>query len=234
MAKITSLGQIDNKSLRERVLDSLRTAIINGELKPGDTLIETDLAAQLGISRAPLREAINILSVEGLVETIPYHGTKVRKLARKDIEELYSVRSMMEVFAIERIIAAGPDRVDEAVTALRRICDEMMGAAREGSMTDVNSIDRRFHNALIEHSGNNLLFMLWNSVTLRVQQVMSLRNKKTGDLQQIARNHLTIVDAIARSDTAEAIRLICEHIGISADLIAEGWEEVDGGQPTGD
>lgn len=234
MAKITSLGQIDNKSLRERVLDSLRTAIINGELKPGDTLIETDLAAQLGISRAPLREAINILSVEGLVETIPYHGTKVRKLARKDIEELYSVRSMMEVFAIERIIAAGPDRVDEAVTALRRICDEMMGAAREGSMTDVNSIDRRFHNALIEHSGNNLLFMLWNSVTLRVQQVMSLRNKKTGDLQQIARNHLTIVDAIARLDTAEAIRLICEHIGISADLIAEGWEEVDGGQPTGD
>lgn len=227
MTKNTALGQIDNKSLRDRVLDSLRTAIINGELRPGDTLIETDLAAKMGVSRAPLREAFNILSAEGLVETVPYHGTTVRKLVRKDIEDLYSVRSMMEVFAIERIIDAGQGCIDEAVSVLVSICDEMMEAARQGSMVDVNRIDRQFHNALIIHSDNALLLMLWSSVTLRVQQVMSLRNKKTGDLQQIARNHLAIVDAIARSDTPEATRLICAHIGMSGDLIAEGWEEAD-------
>lgn len=231
MTKIASLGQIDNKSLRERVLDSLRNAIINGELKPGETLVETDLAAQMGISRAPLREAINILSVEGLVETIPYHGTTVRKLSRKDIEDLYSVRSMMEVFAIERIVAAGSPRIDEVVARLHEVCDEMMVAARDGSLIEVNRIDRQFHNALIEHSHNSLLLTLWNSVTLRVQQVMSLRNKRTGDLQQIARNHLAIVDAIARSDTLEAIRLICEHIGTSGDLIAQGWEENNSSAP---
>ena len=91
-----SLTQIHNRPLRDHVLDMLHSAIVNGELKPGQLLIEADLAAQLGVSRAPLREAINILSTEGLVEIIPYHATSVKKLSRKDIEELYSVRSLME------------------------------------------------------------------------------------------------------------------------------------------
>ena len=103
MSKTTSLGQIENKSLRDQVLDSIRSAVVNGELKPGDTLVETELATQLGVSRAPLREAINVLNMEGLLETVPYHGTKVKKLVRKDIEELYSVRSMMEAL-LERLI----------------------------------------------------------------------------------------------------------------------------------
>ncbi|MEL7235992.1 MAG: GntR family transcriptional regulator, partial [Chloroflexota bacterium] len=101
-----SLRQVETRSLGERVLDTLRAAIINGELKPGEILVETELAAQLGVSRAPLREAIRILNVEGLLQTVAYHGTTVKKLSRKDIEELYSVRGMIEVFAIRQIIVS--------------------------------------------------------------------------------------------------------------------------------
>ncbi|MEZ4671421.1 MAG: GntR family transcriptional regulator [Anaerolineae bacterium] len=100
------LHQIENRPLRERVLDALRDAIISGELKPGQDLVETELAASLGVSRAPLREALQILSSEGLVETIPYTGTTVKRLTRTDIEELYSLRSVLETFAIRRIIAS--------------------------------------------------------------------------------------------------------------------------------
>jgi len=225
MTKLPSLGQIENKSLRDRVLDSLRAAIVNGELKPGDTLVETDLAAQLGVSRAPLREAINVLNIEGLLETVPYHGTTVKQLVRKDIEELYSVRSMMETFAIRQIIAAGEAHVEAAVAALRDVCAEMQVAANANSLAEINRIDRRFHNTLIEHSENTLLEMLWGNVTLRVQQVMSLRNQKKGDLQQITRNHNKIVDAIEAQDTTKAVQLIYQHIGETGDLIAEGWEE---------
>lgn len=227
MRKSPSLGQIDNRSLRDQVLDSLRTAIVNGELKPGDTLIETDLAAQLGVSRGPLREAINILNVEGLVETIPYHGTKVRKLRREDIEELYSVRGMMEVFAINHIVAAGPEQIETTTKTLRTICVEMAAAAAKGSLAEVNHVDRRFHDTLIEHCGNSLLGLLWGSVTLRVQQVMSLRNEHKGDLHQIAQNHSAIVTAIANANADEAIRLLYEHIGSIGDFIAETWEETD-------
>ena len=77
---LPSLTQITNKPLREQVLDALRDAIIQGEFKPGQPLVETELAAQLGVSRAPIREALQVLNSEGLLETIPYHGTTVRRL----------------------------------------------------------------------------------------------------------------------------------------------------------
>lgn len=223
-----SLGQIQNKSLREHVLEMLHTAIVNGELKPGQTLIEAELAAQLGVSRAPLREAINILNAEGLVEIVPYHGTTVKKLARKDIEELYSIRSLMEGFAVQRIIES--DQTAQVVARLREICDSMLAAADAGDMRDVNMIDRHFHDTLVASSQNSLLVMLWSTVSLRVRQVMTLRNRSKGDLHEIARNHTVIVDAIERQETDIAVQLIHHHIGTTGDLIAEGWEEGGNGQ----
>ncbi|MGV2434584.1 MAG UNVERIFIED_CONTAM: GntR family transcriptional regulator [Anaerolineae bacterium] len=79
MSESFQFNQISTKSLRERILDALRSAILSGELKPGQALVETDLAAQLGVSRAPLREAIQILNTEGLVTVVPYHGTTVNQ-----------------------------------------------------------------------------------------------------------------------------------------------------------
>lgn len=216
------LAQIHNKSLREHVLDTLRAAIVNGELKPGQTLIEADLAAELGVSRAPLREAINILGSEGLVEIMPYRGTTVKKLTRKDIEELYAVRSMMEVFAIRHIILH--DSPSEVITALREICVAMEATANAGDLYAMNLQDRHFHDTLVASSGNDLLLMLWGTVSMRVRQVMSLRNRKKGDLHAIARNHHTIVDLIVSKDVEAAVKEITHHIGISGDVIAEAWE----------
>jgi DNA-binding GntR family transcriptional regulator len=224
MSKLSSFAQIENKPLRERVLDSLRNAIVNGELKPGDPIVETELASQLGVSRAPLREAINILNVEGLLETVPYHGTTVKPLSRTDIEDLYSVRSMMEAFAIRQII--DKELAEDTADALRLTCQAMLIAAKKDSLSDVNRLDREFHSALIELSGNDMLVMLWNSVTLRVQQVMSLSNELKGDLKQIARNHQEIVDAIADTDADHATHLISTHIHASGEAIAAGWEDI--------
>jgi DNA-binding GntR family transcriptional regulator len=216
------LAQIHNKSLREHVLDTLRAAIVNGELKPGQTLIEADLAAALGVSRAPLREAINILGSEGLVEIMPYRGTTVKKLTRKDIEELFAVRSMMEVFAIHHIILANSPA--EVINALREICVAMEQAADDSDLNAINQQDRHFHDTLVASSGNDLLLMLWGTVSMRVRQVMSLRNRKKGDLHAIARNHHGIVDLIASKDVEAAVKEIKHHIGTSGDVIAEAWE----------
>lgn len=223
MAESSSLGQIKNKSLRERVLDSLRTAIVSGELKPGQPLVETELAAQLGVSRAPLREAIHILNTEGLLETVPYHGTTVRRLNRTDIEELYSLRSLLESFAIERIIVNGEP--ESAVNVLRGITNEMLSAAEDGDLSAVNRLDRRFHDALIELSGHSLLATLWNTITQRVQQVMALRNRRNSDMRQIAYNHLPIIEAIEQQDAELAMSLIRKHVATAGDLIAELWED---------
>jgi DNA-binding GntR family transcriptional regulator len=223
LSDIPSLGQIQNKSLREHVLEMLRNAIVNGELKPGQTLIVADLATQLGVSRAPLREAINMLSAEGLVEMVPYHGTKVTKLARKDIEDLYSVRSLMEGFSVQRLIALGQTK--DVVAKLRAICEDMIKAADEGNLIEVNKIDRQFHDTIVTASQNDLLVMLWGVVSLRVRQVMSLRNQRKGNLREIASNHLQIVDAIESENTELAVQLIRDHIGATGDVIAEAWDE---------
>jgi DNA-binding GntR family transcriptional regulator len=235
-ADTPSLGHINSKSLREHVLDMLHAAIVNGELKPGQLLVEADLAAKLGVSRAPLREAINILSTQGLVEIVPYHGTRVKSLSRKDIEELYSVRSLMEGFAIQTLIEAG--HTQEVARKLSAICAAMLTAADAGDLMAVTQLDRDFHDTLVEGSGNDLLQMLWNTVSLRVRQVMSLKNRSKGNLPEIARNHLAIVEVIESMDIEKAVALIHEHIGTTGDLIAKSWEEdmsrasTDGGDAT--
>jgi DNA-binding GntR family transcriptional regulator len=220
------LYQIDNKSRRERVLEALREAIVTGELKPGQPLIEVELAAQLGVSRAPLREALQNLSHEGLVETTPYKGSIVRRLSLRDIEELYSLRSVLEMFAIQRVIAQNNSH---NVDVLRQVFDLMLQAAQNGDLNGVNRIDRQFHDTLIELSQHHLLAQTWASVSMRVSQVMALTNRRNTNITQIAYNHLPIIEAIARSDSAEATTLISQHVASAGGLIAEDWHDTETG-----
>lgn len=217
-----TLNHIENRSLRDRVLDALREAIITGELKPGQQLVETELATSLGVSRAPLREALQILSAEGLAETIPYHGTMVRRLTKADIEELYSLRSVLETFAIRRIL----DQHDPQQAVLLRECFErMLAAAEAGDLKHVNQIDREFHDTLIELSEHSLLLTSWSVVSMRVRQVMALLNRRNSNLKQIAYNHVPIIEAIEANDVETAVQLVAKHVAASGELIAEGWPE---------
>jgi DNA-binding GntR family transcriptional regulator len=220
-----SLGQIENLSLREQVAAKLRNAILNGALIPGQELVEAEIASQLGVSRAPIREAFQILSAEGLTESVPYHGTKVRILTQTDVEELYSLRSVLEEFAVQRVI----DRDDpEALSTLRDLYDAMSDAAENGNLEQASTLDRAFHDGLIEASGHQMLSSTWNTVSLRVQQVMALRQvrrriTRPDEIKQIAYSHLPIIEAIAEANSDKAVRLIREHIATSGDLVAADW-----------
>lgn len=222
---IPSLDQINNKPLRERVVDALREAIISGDLKPGQTLVETELATRMGVSRAPLREALQILSGEGLVETAHYRGTTVRRLTKVDIEELYSLRAVLETFAIQRVMAQNPQ---EAALQLRQCYEQMLAAAESNDLKQVNLLDRAFHDTLIELSGHSLLMNTWSVVSMRVRQVMALLNRRNSNLKQIAYNHLPIIEAIEAEDAEKAVALIQKHVAASGELIAGGWDDNQG------
>jgi len=207
------------------VLDKLRDAILDGDFKPGQPLREVELASQLGVSRAPLREALQVLSAEGLVETVPYHGTTVRTLNKTDIEELYSLRSELESFAIRRVIATiTPVQIDQ----LRAIYERMRLAGVANDLKRLSAEDQIFHNTLITFSNHSLLVSIWNVVAMRVRQVMALRNKQNRDLVQVAMNHVPIIDAIAAKDMDRAIALIQQHAASAADLILDNWQYSDG------
>ncbi|MCC7449388.1 MAG: GntR family transcriptional regulator [Anaerolineae bacterium] len=225
MSDLPQLTEVQSKSRREQVLDKLRDAILDGDFKPGQPLREVELASQLGVSRAPLREALQVLSAEGLVETVPYHGTTVRTLNKTDIEELYSLRSELESFAIRHVIATV---TPEQVAQLRDIYERMRQAGVANDLKRLSTEDQLFHNTLIALSNHSLLVSLWNVVAMRVRQVMALRNKQNRDLVQVAMNHVPIIDAIAAKDVERAITLIQQHAASAADLILDNWQYSDG------
>jgi len=225
VSDLPQLTEVQSKSRREQVLDKLRDAILAGDFKPGQPLREVELASQLGVSRAPLREALQVLSAEGLVETVPYHGTTVRTLNKTDIEELYSLRSELESFAIRRVIATiTPVQIDQ----LRAIYERMRLAGVANDLKRLSAEDQIFHNTLITFSNHSLLVSIWNVVAMRVRQVMALRNKQNRDLVQVAMNHVPIIDAIAAKDMDRAIALIQQHAASAADLILDNWQYSDG------
>jgi DNA-binding GntR family transcriptional regulator len=208
--------EISNVPLRQKIVTVLRDAILSGELKPGQALVETTLAAQFGVSRAPLREALRSLGKDGLIETIPYRGTTVKTLSRKDVEEIYSLRGLHESFAVQRIIER---KRPEDVETLREICVRMRQAAQANDFKKLNQEDDNFHHQLILLAEHDMLTSIWEQVSLRVRQLMALTNQLKRDPLEVAQNHLPMVEAIANRNLKKATTLIQSHISSAKDLV---------------
>jgi DNA-binding GntR family transcriptional regulator len=208
--------EIGNVPLRQKIVAVLREAILSGELKPGDALVETALASQLGVSRAPLREALRSLNKDGLIETIPYRGTTVKTLSRKDIEEIYSLRSLHESFAAQCIIERKRSRDIDQLTA---ICENMLKAARANDFKKLNQEDDNFHRQLILLADHDMLTAIWEQLSLRVRQLMAITNQLKRDPIEVAENHPPIVKAIAKKDLKKATLLIQNHLESAKDLM---------------
>jgi DNA-binding GntR family transcriptional regulator len=207
---------VDTRPLRQQIADALQGAILSGELKPGDALVETDIAARLGVSRAPVREALQLLSTTNLLETVPYRGTTVRRLSRSDVEEVYSLRTILETFALRRAVAR---HGAELAADLRASCDRMRASAAAGDWAELTAEDERFHRRLIEAADHALLVHVWRDLNLRVRQIMALRNLQNEDGMTVAFNHLPILAAIEAGDVEAAVRSLEEHIATAVDLL---------------
>lgn len=218
-AASVTLTNLDIRPRRMQIADALQNAILNGELRPGEPLIEMEIASRLGVSRGPVREALQILLTRDLIESVPYHGAKVRSLARVDIEEVYSLRTVLETFALRRVVDAGPESV---VRELRLACDGMQTAATNDDWAEVAAEDDRFHRSLVNAADHSLLTNAWEQLNVRVRQIMALRNLRNRDIMQIYRNHLPIVDAIAERDVDTASELLASHIASASDLMVDG------------
>lgn len=201
------LSPIEQTPLRVQIADRLRRAIITGKLRPGAVLVETALAEQMNVSRAPVREAIAILESDGLVETEAYRGKRVKPLTVREVEETWSMRQTFEVMAVRRILDRGVD-----ASPLWDPCRAMQAAAATGDREALILADERFHRTLIGLSDHHLLLQSWNALYLRIHQIMALRNRRdSDDLAEIAGNHPPIVQALEAGDTRTAVRLISDH-----------------------
>ncbi len=207
----SDIAPIENVPLRVQVADRLRNAILSGRLRPGASLVETALAEQMNVSRAPIREAIQILENDGLVETIAYKGKRVKPLTAREVAETYSLREVFEVMAARRILENGA-----SLDLLRTHCDEMTAAAEADNFEALVAADEAFHHALIRLADHDLLLASWKNLYLRIHQIMALRNRDERNLSEVAGNHPPIVQALADGDAKRAIKLISDHTRILA------------------
>ena len=202
---------IENVPLRVQVANRLRKAILSGRMLPGAALVETALAEKMNVSRAPIREAIQILENDGLVETIAYKGKRVKPLTAREVAETYSLLEVFEVMAVRLILESGAP-----LDTLRTHCDEMTAAAEADNFEALVVADEAFHHALIRLADHNLLLTSWKNLYLRIHQIMALRNRDERNLTEVAGNHPPIVQALADGDADRAINLISKHTRILA------------------
>jgi DNA-binding GntR family transcriptional regulator len=211
-------------TLADDVVDSLREAIFAGRLPAGEQLSEDALAKSLNVSRGPIREALSQLEHDGLIITRNNRRKFVARLSREDLDEVYSVRSALELLAVQEAVHhAGPAELAE----LQAIVDEMMAYAKVGiTEKQAAETDVKFHKALCRASAHKRLYKIWTDLQQQVHVLLLSRNVANMDFRDHAvSSHQSIVDAIREKDEARAISLMQTHLQASYSRIVSNYEQ---------
>lgn len=215
---------LETRTLRENVTDLIRQAIIEGRLESGAELNQAQLAERLGISRGPVREALGRLEQEGLIRNVPYKGVYVTSLSPTYVRELFSLRAVLEAFALERTI----ERLrPQDLQLLERSIEVMRKAARAGESLKLANLDVAFHRTLIELSQHDLLLRLWMPMEMGLQRCLHARHRIYESLDEVVGTHPDLVAAIADRDPARARKILEDHILEAGEKICEFWPDVD-------
>ncbi len=197
-------------SLAESVVGELRDGISAGRLKPGDRLIEADLASSMGISRAPVREALRRLEFEGLVEGRARRGFVVRRLSTPELIELYDLRVLLEP-VLARCAAACIDA--EGSASLRAIVERMRQAARRGEWMDVVNCDREFHARVGQLANRPMTAQIFDHLNEQVRRFTALMVSSYTDIELMVDEHDVLLAALASGDPDRAADEMRLHLG---------------------
>ena len=197
---------LKRQSLREQVRDTLLREIIGGVYKPGERLVEMRIARDLGTSQAPVREALRELEALGFVVGSPNRGTFVGDVWKRGLREIYAVRGGLEELATRLAVPT----LDGNVAVLQDEVDAMRRAALAGDVDGLVRHSYRFHRAILEASGNQLLLNVWQGLNIETRTTITMMAPGL-DLIEVAASHQPIVDAIAAGDVEHACRVTREH-----------------------
>lgn len=227
MAKIEH-DEHDNHSysLRAKVFNQLQNDILNGKYHIGDNLIETKLSDELGVSRTPIREALRQLELEGLVQSIPNKGVIVRGISPQDIEDIYTIRMLIEGLAArwtaEKITAEELDELKEAVEL-----EEFYTIKNDRE--HVLQLDSKFHEIIFKASKSKPLMHTLSSFHHYIQRARNISFGLPGRAQKALEEHKAILQAIMDRNPEMAEKLTIEHVkNASINFIKN--ESIDGGE----
>ena len=195
--------------LRDVVFNTLREAILKGELKPGERLMELQLAAKLGVSRTPIREAIRMLEQEGLAVTIPRKGAEVAKMTEKDMEDVLQIREALDELAAK---IACEQISEEQLEELVATMHEFEESTKTDNVKKIAEADVKFHDIIYQSTGNPKLVNMLNNLREQMYRYRLEYIKDADKRQILVVEHDYILKAIRSRHVAEAKKAIREHI----------------------
>lgn len=218
-------GELNSLSLVELTVRRLSREILSGKIDPGERLVEEQLTRRLGISRAPLREALRLLAQQGLVAHIPRRGVRVATLSDRDVRELYAVRDVLERHAVESGL---PVRRDAELAGLRAALDRMRQGSDVGDRLAVAEAHRAFHVALVTLGGNRQLSAVYESILVKLQLCMAINLRREAEAAQPldgVHRHERLLATVAAGDPAAVLAELARH---GAQSFLDGGAEVAG------
>lgn len=219
------------KALQEEAYDHLREKIMNGELSYQTIYSESKMAADLGISRTPLRDAVHRLFQENLIDIIPNKGFTLHRITEKDVLEVYEVRSAIEGYCAFK---AARELDTENVQTLLAELDDSMEKMRTIRDTTHDAVafameDERFHTLLIEHSNNDHFQQIFHSILYQVRKLAEYTLAKEGRMDTTLAEHQEIIDAIRGGHSKGSYNAVMEHMTVPLKLNMESVYESDEG-----
>ena len=192
---------------REEIGNAIRDAIVSGDLKPGDRIVETQWAKDLGVSQSPVREAIRELEMMGLVENIPYQGCIVRKATKQDMKDAYRVRMYLEMLGIQDAVEGA---TEDQLKEIDKVNKEMEAEAKKNAFNAYTKKNEEFHEKIIEVSQNRLLIRLWKQSHIQDSTFFGTQLSDQS-LEALAIRHKILYEAIAARDVKRAQEAIYQH-----------------------
>lgn len=208
----------DYLPLRDVVFNTLRGAILRGDLKPGQRLMEIQLANQLGVSRTPVREAIRKLELEGLVKMVPRKGAEVAQISEKHLRDVLEVRSALEELAGE---LACERMTDGELAELKRVNGQFMQVIDSDDITEIANADEAFHMVIYLATGNERLSQLVNSLREQMYRYRLEHIKDKSKHPDLVREHEEIIQALENRDPQQSRLAIRRHIQEQVESVLE-------------
>lgn len=204
--------------LRDVVFNTLRQAILRGELKPGERLMEIQLANKLGVSRTPIREAIRKLELEGLVLMIPRKGAEVAEITEKSLRDVLEVRRALEELAVQLVCEK---ITEEEIEELKAAAKEFENVLKDGDITKIAEADVRFHDVIYMATDNQKLIQLLNNLREQMYRFRVEYLKREEVRPQLLAEHEEIIATIERREKATATKVVCEHIDNQVEAVID-------------
>ena len=203
-------------TLRDVVFNTLREAILKGDLKPGERLMELQLASKLGVSRTPIREAIRMLEQEGLAVTTPRKGAEVAKMTLKDMEDVLEIRDALDELAVR---IACQKISDEQLKQLEDMKELFEKSTQTGNVKKIAEADVTFHDVIYEATGNPKLVTLLNNLREQVYRYRVEYIKDPKNYPTLIAEHEAILESLKNRDVKNAVEAMHVHVANQAEAV---------------